>query len=232
MLGLRGTPIRPPSHTGPLASRGPLGAPLGESSCPHTASAKGAWARGRRIWGCLDVARGRSMWGCPIPEAHPQRGGPRMIRMTTRCCRPSRASALPGEPPTSARPAPRLARPTSCPRGPPGGPAPAVSGPLTPPPPRPPSHCPPPRRPCCSKSDDFYTFGSIFLEKGFEREVRALSCYRGVGPKAWGGVGDPGQPHAGCVGRCGGLAPAGCQVGRGLHLPASPHDEAPFLPPM
>nr|XP_003819859.2 adenylate cyclase type 7 isoform X1 [Pan paniscus]XP_008971463.2 adenylate cyclase type 7 isoform X1 [Pan paniscus]XP_034796019.2 adenylate cyclase type 7 isoform X1 [Pan paniscus]XP_034796020.2 adenylate cyclase type 7 isoform X1 [Pan paniscus]XP_034796021.2 adenylate cyclase type 7 isoform X1 [Pan paniscus]XP_034796022.2 adenylate cyclase type 7 isoform X1 [Pan paniscus]XP_034796023.2 adenylate cyclase type 7 isoform X1 [Pan paniscus] len=25
-------------------------------------------------------------------------------------------------------------------------------------------------RPCCSKSDDFYTFGSIFLEKGFERE--------------------------------------------------------------
>uniref|UniRef100_A0A8C0DGA4 Adenylate cyclase type 7 n=1 Tax=Balaenoptera musculus TaxID=9771 RepID=A0A8C0DGA4_BALMU len=27
-------------------------------------------------------------------------------------------------------------------------------------------------RPCCSKSDDFSTFGSIFLEKGFEREVR------------------------------------------------------------
>ncbi|XP_019675288.1 adenylate cyclase type 7 isoform X1 [Felis catus] len=27
-------------------------------------------------------------------------------------------------------------------------------------------------RPCCSKSDDFYTFGSIFLEKGFEREYR------------------------------------------------------------
>ncbi|XP_059940605.1 adenylate cyclase type 7 isoform X2 [Mesoplodon densirostris] len=29
-----------------------------------------------------------------------------------------------------------------------------------------------PDRPCCSKSDDFYTFGSIFLEKGFEREYR------------------------------------------------------------
>ncbi|XP_006154858.1 adenylate cyclase type 7 [Tupaia chinensis] len=27
-------------------------------------------------------------------------------------------------------------------------------------------------RPCCSKSDDFYTCGSIFLEKGFEREYR------------------------------------------------------------
>ncbi|XP_036131866.1 adenylate cyclase type 7 isoform X1 [Molossus molossus] len=27
-------------------------------------------------------------------------------------------------------------------------------------------------RPCCSKSDDFYTFGSLFLEKGFEREYR------------------------------------------------------------
>lgn len=27
-------------------------------------------------------------------------------------------------------------------------------------------------RPCCSKSDDFSTFGSIFLEKGFEREYR------------------------------------------------------------
>ncbi|XP_031314344.1 adenylate cyclase type 7 isoform X4 [Camelus dromedarius] len=27
-------------------------------------------------------------------------------------------------------------------------------------------------RPCCSKSDDFYPFGSIFLEKGFEREYR------------------------------------------------------------
>ncbi|XP_058296947.1 adenylate cyclase type 7 isoform X2 [Hylobates moloch] len=27
-------------------------------------------------------------------------------------------------------------------------------------------------RPCCSKSDDFYTFGSIFLEKSFEREYR------------------------------------------------------------
>ncbi|XP_039736760.1 adenylate cyclase type 7 isoform X1 [Pteropus medius] len=27
-------------------------------------------------------------------------------------------------------------------------------------------------RPCCSKSDDFYTFGSIFLENGFEREYR------------------------------------------------------------
>ncbi|KAM5297931.1 adenylate cyclase type 7 isoform 2-T11 [Glossophaga mutica] len=27
-------------------------------------------------------------------------------------------------------------------------------------------------RPCCSKSDDFHTFGSIFLEKGFEREYR------------------------------------------------------------
>lgn len=27
-------------------------------------------------------------------------------------------------------------------------------------------------RPCCSKSDDFHTFGPIFLEKGFEREVR------------------------------------------------------------
>ncbi|XP_032983096.1 adenylate cyclase type 7 isoform X1 [Rhinolophus ferrumequinum] len=27
-------------------------------------------------------------------------------------------------------------------------------------------------RPCCSKSDDFYTFGSIFLEKRFEREYR------------------------------------------------------------
>uniref|UniRef100_A0A8C2RSY0 adenylate cyclase n=1 Tax=Capra hircus TaxID=9925 RepID=A0A8C2RSY0_CAPHI len=30
----------------------------------------------------------------------------------------------------------------------------------------------PPHRPCCSKSDDFSTFGSIFLEKGFEREYR------------------------------------------------------------
>ncbi|XP_019063833.1 adenylate cyclase type 7 isoform X2 [Fukomys damarensis] len=29
-----------------------------------------------------------------------------------------------------------------------------------------------PSRPCCSKSDDFYTFGPIFLEKGFEREYR------------------------------------------------------------
>ncbi|KAM8774090.1 adenylate cyclase type 7 isoform 1-T4 [Rhynchonycteris naso] len=27
-------------------------------------------------------------------------------------------------------------------------------------------------RPCCSKSDDFYTFGSIFLEKSFEQEYR------------------------------------------------------------
>ncbi|XP_066206031.1 adenylate cyclase type 7 [Saccopteryx leptura] len=27
-------------------------------------------------------------------------------------------------------------------------------------------------RPCCSKSDDFYTFGSIFLEKNFEQEYR------------------------------------------------------------
>uniref|UniRef100_A0A8D1LU75 adenylate cyclase n=1 Tax=Sus scrofa TaxID=9823 RepID=A0A8D1LU75_PIG len=27
-------------------------------------------------------------------------------------------------------------------------------------------------RPCCAKSDDFSTFGSIFLEKGFEREYR------------------------------------------------------------
>nr|XP_012644412.1 adenylate cyclase type 7 isoform X2 [Microcebus murinus] len=27
-------------------------------------------------------------------------------------------------------------------------------------------------RPCCSKSHDFHTFGSIFLEKGFEREYR------------------------------------------------------------
>ncbi|KAK2501522.1 hypothetical protein MC885_013296 [Smutsia gigantea] len=27
-------------------------------------------------------------------------------------------------------------------------------------------------RPCCSKSDDFYSVGSIFLEKGFEREYR------------------------------------------------------------
>ncbi|KAF6076485.1 adenylate cyclase 7 [Phyllostomus discolor] len=27
-------------------------------------------------------------------------------------------------------------------------------------------------RPCCTKSDDFHTFGSIFLEKGFEREYR------------------------------------------------------------
>ncbi|XP_040838667.1 adenylate cyclase type 7 isoform X2 [Ochotona curzoniae] len=27
-------------------------------------------------------------------------------------------------------------------------------------------------RPCCSKSDDFHTFGSIFLEKSFEREYR------------------------------------------------------------
>nr|XP_012420754.1 PREDICTED: adenylate cyclase type 7 [Odobenus rosmarus divergens] len=27
-------------------------------------------------------------------------------------------------------------------------------------------------RPCCSRSDDFYTFGSIFLEKDFEREYR------------------------------------------------------------
>ncbi|XP_032470701.1 adenylate cyclase type 7 [Phocoena sinus] len=27
-------------------------------------------------------------------------------------------------------------------------------------------------RPCCSRSDDFYTFGPIFLEKGFEREYR------------------------------------------------------------
>ena len=35
------------------------------------------------------------------------------------------------------------------------------------------SLCLPTPRPCCSKSDDFYTFGSIFLEKGFEREVRA-----------------------------------------------------------
>ncbi|XP_035581198.1 adenylate cyclase type 7 isoform X3 [Zalophus californianus] len=29
-----------------------------------------------------------------------------------------------------------------------------------------------PDRPCCSRSDDFYTFGSIFLEKDFEREYR------------------------------------------------------------
>uniref|UniRef100_A0A2K5XJU7 Adenylate cyclase type 7 n=1 Tax=Mandrillus leucophaeus TaxID=9568 RepID=A0A2K5XJU7_MANLE len=38
-------------------------------------------------------------------------------------------------------------------------------------------------RPCCSKSDDFYTFGSIFLEKGFEREVRTPSSlpHRGTG---------------------------------------------------
>ncbi|XP_060041564.1 adenylate cyclase type 7 isoform X2 [Erinaceus europaeus] len=27
-------------------------------------------------------------------------------------------------------------------------------------------------RPCCSKSDDFHTLGSIFLDKGFEREYR------------------------------------------------------------
>uniref|UniRef100_A0A2K6GD26 Adenylate cyclase type 7 n=1 Tax=Propithecus coquereli TaxID=379532 RepID=A0A2K6GD26_PROCO len=27
-------------------------------------------------------------------------------------------------------------------------------------------------RPCCSRSDDFHAFGSIFLEKGFEREYR------------------------------------------------------------
>lgn len=33
-------------------------------------------------------------------------------------------------------------------------------------------------RPCCSKSDDFYTFGSIFLEKGFEREYRLMPIPR------------------------------------------------------
>ncbi|XP_055268782.1 adenylate cyclase type 7 isoform X2 [Moschus berezovskii] len=37
-------------------------------------------------------------------------------------------------------------------------------------------------RPCCSKSDDFSTFGSTFLEKGFEREYRLapvprVRCY-------------------------------------------------------
>lgn len=49
----------------------------------------------------------------------------------------------------------------------------------------------PAHRPCCSKSDDFYTFGSIFLEKGFEREVRtpAATPHRGTGSPGlgWGG---------------------------------------------
>ncbi|XP_023370528.1 adenylate cyclase type 7 [Otolemur garnettii] len=38
-------------------------------------------------------------------------------------------------------------------------------------------------RPCCSKSDDFHTFGSIFLEKGFEREVSPGQPV--WGPWAW-----------------------------------------------
>ncbi|XP_026645008.1 adenylate cyclase type 7 isoform X1 [Microtus ochrogaster] len=33
-------------------------------------------------------------------------------------------------------------------------------------------------RPCCSKSDDFHTFGPIFLEKGFEREYRLVPIPR------------------------------------------------------
>uniref|UniRef100_A0A452TJ90 Adenylate cyclase type 7 n=1 Tax=Ursus maritimus TaxID=29073 RepID=A0A452TJ90_URSMA len=43
-------------------------------------------------------------------------------------------------------------------------------------------------RPCCSKSDDFYTFGSIFLEKDFEREVRVPQQPEERGLQARGGV--------------------------------------------
>lgn len=48
-------------------------------------------------------------------------------------------------------------------------------------------------RPCCSKSDDFYTFGPIFLEKGFEREVRPVQ-----GWKSQGSYTGRGLPAAGC----------------------------------
>ena len=54
-------------------------------------------------------------------------------------------------------PSPLRVAPVTPPQLPQASPLPAVS---------------PPHRPCCSKSDDFSTFGSIFLEKGFEREVR------------------------------------------------------------
>ena len=73
-----------------------------------------------------------------------------------------------------------------------GGPGPL---PLCPPPPPPHGGAPPrlpppppppprllPHRPCCAKSDDFSTFGSIFLEKGFEREVRTSEQ-----PQEWAG---------------------------------------------
>ena len=53
----------------------------------------------------------------------------------------------------------------------------------------------PPYRPCCSKSDDFHTFGSIFLEKGFEREVRALGGPREGAPR-------PGRHRVQAVGSC------------------------------
>lgn len=82
--------------------------------------------------------------------------------------------------------------------------------------------CLPPLRPCCSKSDDFYTFGSIFLEKDFEREVRVPQQPEERGLQARGGVrvqatGWPTVPQPGWLG--GGWGPGLALLG--LFLSAS-----------
>ena len=75
-------------------------------------------------------------------------------------------------------PSPLRVAPVTPPQLPQASPLPAVS---------------PPHRPCCSKSDDFSTFGSIFLEKGFEREVRTSEQPQEGGDPRSGGRGQ-GQP--------------------------------------
>lgn len=79
----------------------------------------------------------------------------------------------------------------------------------------------PPHRPCCSKSDDFYTFGSIFLEKGFEREVRTSEQpqeqgQQGLGWGAGAGHRAANTPRRPAQGGRWGVAPAATGVGTGL----------------
>lgn len=73
-------------------------------------------------------------------------------------------------------------------------------------------------RPCCSKSDDFSTFGSIFLEKGFEREVRTSEQPQEGGLQGLG-VGDRGSQHPQkvCSGKVLGNHPAATREGSGVH---------------
>ena len=76
----------------------------------------------------------------------------------------------------------------------------------------------PPHRPCCSKSDDFSTFGSIFLEKGFEREVRTSEQPQEGGLQGLRvGDRDSQHPRKVCSRKVLGNHPAATREGSGVH---------------